>query len=186
MTARESGRANAQFAFSFPLKVLATVSGLLMLALVVGWLLPGRWQVERDALVDASPAVVFGWLEDARRWGDWAPLGDVEASFSGPERGPGATRSWDHPELGDGVFTIVATDPDREVRYRVRVERGSLVTEGTFRLEPEGEGTRVTWQESGDFGRNPLFGFLAPSMDRMQGAQMEGALARLARRVAEG
>jgi len=186
MTSPRGGRAEAQFAFSFPLKVLATAAGLLILALVVGWLLPARWEVERNVLVDAAPDVVYSWLEDPRRWDDWASLGEVEARFSGPERGPGATRRWDHPELGDGVFTILATVPHREVRYRVRVQQGSMVTEGMLRLEPEGEGTRVTWRERGDFGWNPLLGYLAPSMDRMQGAQMEGALERLARRVAAG
>jgi hypothetical protein len=83
------------------------------------------------------------------------------------------------------MFTILSTILDREVRYRVEVQGGRMVTEGTLRLSAEGTGTRVTWQEQGDFGRNPLFGYLARSMDRMQGAQMEGSLARLGEQVRE-
>src|SRR5262249_4606763 len=134
-------------------------------------------------LVAASPDSVFPLLDDPRRWSDWAPLGDVQSSFSGPERGPGATRSWDHPELGDGVFRIVSTVPGREVRYHVEVQKGSLATDGTIELAPEGTGTRVTWTEAGDFGRNPLMGYTARGMDRMQGPQMEHALAELAEKA---
>jgi carbon monoxide dehydrogenase subunit G len=81
--------------------------------------------------------------------------------------------------MGDGVFTILSTILDREVRYRVEVQGGRMVTKGTLRLTAEGSGTQVTWQEQGDFGRNPLLGYVARSMDRLQGAQMEGSLARL-------
>jgi hypothetical protein len=168
------------YRFSFPLKVLAGSSALLILALVVGFLLPGRWQVERSVLVAAPAATVFPLLDSPRGWDRWAPLGDVESSFAGPEHGPGASRSWDHPELGDGTFSILSTRPDREVQYRVEVQEGSLVTQGTLRLAPEGEGTRVTWTEVGDFGPNPLMGYTALGMDRMQGNQMENALRRLA------
>lgn len=169
---------------SFPLKVLTAAIGMLVLAMLVGVLLSGRWQVERSALVAAPPATVFAWLDDPRRWDEWAPLGDVKTTFSGPARGAGATRSWDHPELGDGVFRIVSTIPDHEVRYHVEVQEGSLITDGTIELAPEGTGTRVTWRENGDFGRNPLMGYTARSMDRMQGPQMELTLARLAEKVA--
>ena len=170
---------------SFPLKVLSAAIVLLVLALLIGFLLPGRWDVERSAVVAAPPAAVFPWLDDPHRWDQWAPLGEVIATFSGPPRGAGASRRWTHPEVGDGMFTILSTILDREVRYRVEVQGGRMVTEGTLRLSAEGTGTRVTWQEQGDFGRNPLFGYLARSMDRMQGAQMEGSLARLGEQVRE-
>ncbi|HCR04060.1 MAG TPA: hypothetical protein DIU18_02595 [Gemmatimonadetes bacterium] len=170
---------------SFPLKVLSSAIVLLMLALLIGFLLPSRWDVERSAVVSAPPAAVFPWLDNPQRWDQWAPLGEVIATFSGPPRGAGASRRWTHPEVGDGVFTILSTILDREVRYRVEVQGGRMVTEGTLRLSVEGTGTRVTWQEQGDFGRNPLLGYLARSMDRMQGAQMEGSLARLGEQVSE-
>ena len=170
---------------SFPLKVLSTAIVLLVLALLIGFLLPGRWDVERSAVVAAPPDAVFPWLDDPHQWDQWAPLGEVTATFSGPPRGAGASLRWTHPEVGDGMFTILSTIPDREVRYRVEVQGGRMVTEGTLRLTAEGAGTRVTWQEQGDFGRNPLLGYLARSMDRMQGAQMEASLARLGERVKE-
>ena len=184
MTDAATGPTRPAPVISFPLKVLTAAIGLLVLALAVGFLLPGRWEVERSALVAAPPGVVFSALDDPRRWDEWAPLGEVEATFAGPARGAGAERRWDDPEFGDGVFTILSTVPDREVRYRVEVQNGSMITEGTVRLDPEGSGTRVVWTERGDFGHNPMLGYLTRSMDRLQGAQMEGALARLGEQTA--
>jgi uncharacterized protein YndB with AHSA1/START domain len=168
---------------SFPLKVLWSAVALLVTGLVVGFLLAGPWEVERSTTVAAPAAAVFPLLDDPRRWDEWAPLAGVPSTFSGPEHGAGATRRWDGPEVGDGTFTILSSTPDREVSYRVEVQEGRMVTEGTFRLEPAGGGTRIVWQERGDFGRNPLLGYVARTMDRTQGAQMEGALARLAEKV---
>ncbi len=169
---------------SFPLKVLTVAIGLLVLGMVAGMVMGGKWQVERSVSVAVPPSAVFPWIDDARRWDEWAPLGDVKTTFSGPERGVGATRSWDDPNFGDGVFRIVETDPDQAVRYHVEVQKGSLVTDGVIELAPEGTGTRVTWREAGDFGHNPLMGYTARSMDRMQGPQMENSLKRLAEKVA--
>jgi uncharacterized protein YndB with AHSA1/START domain len=170
--------------FSFPLKVLTAASSLLALFLLVGVVLSGRWAVERSATLPAPPAAVFPWVDDPRRWDEWAPLGDIQATFSGPAHGAGAARSWSDPEVGDGVFTIVSAVPDQKVAYRVEVQEGKLITEGTLTLTAQAGGTRVTWEERGDFGHNPLLGYIARTMDRTQGAQMEQALARLSEKVA--
>lgn len=164
---------------SFPLKVLWSAVALLVSGLAVGVALPGTWEAERTTRLDAPPSAIFPLLDDPRRWDDWAPLGAVKASFSGPERGPGATRTWDDPEVGDGAFTIESSVPDREVVYRVEVQKGRMRTTGRLTLTPDGGGTRVAWHETGDFGRNPLTGYVARSMERTQGSQMEAALKRL-------
>lgn len=168
---------------SFPLKVLTAAIGVLVTAMLVGVALGGKWQVERSTLVAAPPSTVFAWLDDPRKWDEWAPLGEVAATFSGPARGPGATRSWNDANFGDGIFRIERTVPDREVRYHVEVQEATLITDGTIELAAEGAGTRVTWRETGDFGHNPLMGYTARSMDRMQGPQMENSLRRLAEKV---
>jgi uncharacterized protein YndB with AHSA1/START domain len=166
---------------SFPLKVLWSAVALLVLGLVVGFLLPGTWQAQRSATIAAPPERVFPLIDSPRSWGEWAPLGDVKATFEGPEHGAGATRRWDDPQVGDGVFTIVSAQPDREVQYRVEVQKGKMMTEGTVTLAPApGGGTTVTWAERGDFGHNPMLGYIARNMDQTQGAEMDGALRKLA------
>lgn len=160
-------------------KILTVLSGLLVLFLGVGLALPGTWTATRERVVPVPPDSVFPWLDVLERWQRWTPWPEVEITRSGPPGGEGATMSWDDPFAGDGRFTIVTSEPPRRLTYRVEVEGGSMVTLGTFELQPVPEGTRVRWTEEGDFGWNPLMGWAALRMDRVQGAELERALRRL-------
>ena len=52
-----------------------------------------------------------------------------------------------------------------------------ILTWGDVTLSPaEGGGTRMEWQERGDFGWNPLLSFMALGMSRMQGEEMSKSL----------
>jgi uncharacterized protein YndB with AHSA1/START domain len=159
--------------------VSGTVALVLIGILVVGILLPGSWTVERSILIQASPEAIYPHLVSASAWDDWTPGPETGYQFFGPEQGEGSGRAWDDPAYGQGRFEIVETDPPHHLRYAVEVEEGAIQIRGDLRLTPEDEGTRVTWQEVGDFGWNPLLGFLAGRMEEMQGAQLEASLASL-------
>ncbi len=171
---------------SWPLKVLSTFAGLLVLFLLVGLLLPGTWSTQRQTHVDAPPADVFAWVDAPTAWRSWTAWPDVPMKTSGPASGVGASVRWDDPDYGDGVFTITASEPPRTLAYEVRVQHGSLVTRGHIQIDPEPGGSRVTWREDGDFGWNPLLGYAARGMDHMQGAELEKGLTRLAALAAQG
>ena len=160
-------------------RILAVGATLLLGFLAVGFLLPGTWSAERTATLDEPPEVVFPLVEAPQAWRRWTAWPDSGLVAQGPERGVGARLVWDDAELGDGSFEIVASEPLRSVRYRVRVQGGSMHTDGTFVLERTAGGTTVTWREEGDFGRNPLMGYWARLMSRAQGRELEKALTRL-------
>lgn len=168
-------------------KVVAALGALGILVLGVGLALPATWDVERSLRIDAPPDSIYRWLYDPGAWQEWTVWGGVELVASGPERGAGATLRWDDPYLGDGTFTVVEADPPRMVRYRVEVEGGAMVTEGRLTLtRAEGTGTTVTWEERGDFGWNPMMGYAALNMGRIQGVELERALRRLESLVETG
>lgn len=152
---------------------------LMLLFLGVGFLLPGSWAVERERTLPAPPEAIFPYLNSPARWEAWVPWPEAGARFEGPPEGPGAARGWDDPEWGDGLFTITAQDAPLRVAYEVAVEEGRMITRGTVTLDPRGDSTRVRWREEGDFGRNPLMGWVARFMDRLQGRELERSLARL-------
>ncbi len=172
-----------------PYRIAGLVLGALALLtggfLVVGILLPSGWTAERSVEIAAPPEQLFGLLTKAERWGEWTPSPDSGVELFGPSEGPGSGRRWDDPGYGQGEFVIVDTDPPRSLRYAVEVEGGSIRIQGSLRIESTPGGSRVHWQEEGDFGWNPLLGYLAGRMDELQGAQMESSLSAL-RRLAEG
>jgi uncharacterized protein YndB with AHSA1/START domain len=166
-------------------RVLGTGAGLLILFLLVGFLLSGRWEADQTLVIAASPERIFPLLESPQGWQSWTPWPDSGLVTSGPATGPGARMAWDDPNLGDGAFEIVEAEPPRLVRYRVSVQHNTMRTEGSLRLEPAEGGTRVSWVERGDFGNNPLMGYWALAMHRAQGRELGKSLTRLAELVTD-
>jgi hypothetical protein len=153
--------------------------------MLVGILLPGGWQAERTAEIAAPPEVLFSYMNGAGRWEEWTPTLESGSVRFGPAEGPGSGRRWNDPTYGTGEFVITSSEAPREVGYEVRVEDGAIRIIGRVELEPTTSGTRLTWREEGDFGWNPILGYMAARMDELQGAQMDASLASL-RQVAEG
>lgn len=170
-----------------PFRIAGIILGALALALggflVLGLLLPGGWEAERTRVVPAPAERVFPYLAAAEAWGLWTPSPAAGVELFGPASGPGSGRRWNDPGYGEGEFVITGVEPGREVRYRVDVEGGAIRIHGRIRLAPEGPATRIHWREEGDFGWNPILGYLARRMNELQGAQLEASLGRLEREL---
>lgn len=158
--------------------ILGSLASLMVLFIAVGLILPHTVEVTRTATLNASPEEVFPHLEDLEAWTAWTPWGDVESRIEGASRGAGATRIWDDPNLGSGTLTLTSVIPLRSVEYRADVE-GGLTFSGTLAVEPDGDGTSVTWTESVSWGMNPLMGWTGLGLGESQGRQLEQTLARL-------
>ena len=156
---------------------IALASGGLILIVLIGFALSGTWTATAEARIEASPEAVWPLVADLRRWDDWAPLGQVESDFSPRTVGQGARRSWDSEDWGSGEVTVTSDHEPDSLTYRVRVQEGTIVTDGTLRLDPTPDGaTTVTWTERGDFGWNPFLAFIALRMHRTQGAVLAQSL----------
>ena len=159
-------------------KVFGGIGAVLMTLMVIGFVLPGTWSAEASVQIEAAPTEVFPFLNDLSRWDAWTNWGELDSELSDPSRGVGASRRWDDPNFGSGSVTITSSGPPTFVRYEVEVEGGASVG-GELRIEALGGVSRVTWQEEGDFGRNPLMGYVARGMAKSQGAQLAEGLEKL-------
>ena len=159
-------------------KVFGGIGTVLIILMLIGFVLPGTWSAEASIQIEASPTEVFPFLNDLSRWDTWTNWGDLESEVSDPSVGVGASRSWDDPNFGSGSVTIISNGPPTFVRYEVEIEGGASVG-GELNIEGLGEASRVTWREEGDFGRNPLMGYVARGMAKSQGAQLAEGLEKL-------
>ncbi len=124
---------------------------VLALALLAGTLLlPSQVHVERMAIIDRPPSVIFGLLNDFKHFQAWSPWAERDPnarySFSGPERGVGATMTWDGDprQVGKGVQKIVFAEPYSLIRTHLVFE-GQGEADAYFEIRPEGRGSRLEW-----------------------------------------
>jgi len=167
-------------------KFFGTLSGLLLLYLLLGLLLPGRWEAEAEAVIEASPEEVFPFLNNLEAWTQWSPMPETGVETFGSVSGVGAGLRWDDPQYGDGEVRIISSQTNSAVGYEVEVEGGALKIQGILSLEGDEGATRIIWRESGDFGWNPLMGFAARGMASSQGEAMRESLTTLGQLVTQG
>jgi hypothetical protein len=105
----------------------------------------------------------------------------LEHTFSGPERGKGASYAWEgNAQVGKGRIAISAAKAFESVRYSVLFEQ-PLQTEMTydFTIAAEGDGSKVSWVFQGEhpFWAKAFALFL--DLDKQLGADMDKGLADL-------
>ncbi len=159
--------------------ITGTLAALSIAFLVVGFLRPSTWDAGAELWIDAPVEAVYPWVHGAEGWLAWTPAPDQGVERFGPVAGAGSGYRWDDPDFGSGEFRVTAGAPPRKVAYEVQVEGGKIRIQGRLDLEPEGAGTRIRWTESGDFGRNPLLGYMASRMEALQGTQLRQSLETL-------
>jgi len=163
-------------------KILLSSGGIILLIIVVGIFLPSRPKVERDILVDARIATIFALLNDFRQVSKWSPLleGDPNAQIDigGPQRGVGASITWNGHIIGQGRQTILESVPYGRIAVQFELGDQSPAT-ATFSLSSEDDMTRVTWHHESDHGFNIVARYLGLIQGSIFGREQEDGLSRL-------
>jgi uncharacterized protein YndB with AHSA1/START domain len=160
------------------------VIGTIALALVIGgFFVPSAFSVQRSTVISASPNKIYDLVVEPKQWAKWSVWNQrdpgMKITYSGPPFGMGAKWSWQSKSEGTGSMEFTRVEPDRAVEYSLSFPEFGMKSTGALRLEPAGNGTRVTWTNSGDVGGNPLKHYLTLMMDRMVGPDFEAGLANL-------
>jgi len=161
------------------------VIGLAVLVLAVSQLLPRSWKVQRSLIIDAPPGALLPLVANLKTgWPQWSAFDnedpDIKYSYSGPDEGPGAARSWVSKKMGDGSQNIVRADT-KGIEFELRMERSNFAMKGTMDFEPAavGSGTKVTWTDSGEVGFNPMYRYMFTFADQIMGPTFEKSLQAL-------
>lgn len=166
---------------------LIALLALLLTVFGIAYFKSSTWSAEGVLTIEAPPEKVLPFVASPKYWLDWNPWSDptdpeFEASFSGPDSGPGSKLSWKTKDK-HGELTIVSVGA-AEVAYEMSLD-GAPGT-GEIKLEPYGTQTRVRWHYTGDLGGN-LFGrFFIGLMQKMLVPTLQKGLGNLRTRVAKG
>lgn len=114
----------------------------------------GDVYVERSILVDAPPEIVFGEVDDMRRWERWSPWTemdpDMEFMYMAIPRGKYAGYTWksDDDQVGSGMLMVTLSEPNQRVITdwtMNRKGRQPLKAVGDFKFIEADGGTKVIW-----------------------------------------
>ena len=148
---------------------------ILVVALViVGFLMPSARHIERSIVVNAKADAVFAQVNDLKKWNSWSPWFKMDPNskmvFSDNSAGLGAYYTWEstNSNVGKGKLTIEESTPYSLVKSKLEFE-GMSESHAYFKMEPEGENTKVTWAIDSNLGNNPFFRLMGVMMDKMLG-----------------
>jgi hypothetical protein len=112
------------------------------------------FETKASILIEATPAKVHEVLNDLGRLDDWSPFvamdKTVTSKVSEKSFGPGATYDYVGKRIGKGRMEIISSGPDCIRSTMTFFNKKTEVANTEYCLEPEFEGTRVTWTMSGE------------------------------------
>ena len=162
---------------------LAIVGAVALAVVLVGFVLPSKFSVERSIEIRAPARTIYDHIVEPKQWAKWSVWTrrdpDMRITYSGPPFGMGAKWSWVSKSEGTGSMQFTRVEPDKRVEYALSFPDFGMKSTGALAIEPAGERMKVTWTNSGDVGPNPLKRYLAVLMDRMVGPDFEAGLANL-------
>ena len=137
--------------------VMGILVAVVLIVVVIGYSLPVKHQVSREAILPATPAQVYGAITNVGAFPKWRSrvtsvdvLPSVNGKRSFLERG------------SDGAILFVVDDEVPDRRLVTRIADPSLPFGGTwtFEITPATSGTTLRITEDGDV-YNPIFRFMS-------------------------
>jgi len=137
------------------IKILSLVAAvILVITLFFIFIQPDRGHHEEITVIEAPVADVFNQLnsfKDYTEWSPWAAMDDgAKYTYEGPESGVGATLRWDGKSIGKGSQVIEESIPNKSIKTKIDFKDLNGIFYTQFILEPEGNGTKLTWTYDGE------------------------------------
>jgi uncharacterized protein YndB with AHSA1/START domain len=165
------------------------IIGLIIALVIAGVLIyaatkPDSFRLERSTTIKAPPEKISAYLSDFKQWAAWSPWEEkdpaMKRSFSGAASGKGAVYGWEgNKNVGSGRMEILDVQPQKvtiKLDFLAPFEAHNTTE---YSLEPQGDGTKVTWAMFGPSNYMSKVMNVFMSMDKMVGPDFEAGLAKL-------
>lgn len=165
-------------------RILLVLVVLIALLTIIGFFLPSQVHVERSLTMNATPQKVFNYVNDLHNFNAWSPWHKIDSTtqytFEGPESGVGSTMTWksNNSDVGEGKQVIAESAPNDHVKLEMYFMENDKPAYGTYKMEPDGDGTKFTWSLDADMGANPFMRWMGLMMG-MVGKMFDQGLADL-------
>jgi uncharacterized protein YndB with AHSA1/START domain len=157
---------------------------ILIAVLVLAAAKPARFTIQRSITIHAAPEKVFASINDLRQWPEWSADDrddpTIMRKYSGAPAGKGAICEWEGKgNAGKGRLEVIESSPNLIRLQADWVKPFAARNVNVFTVEPQGNGTRVTWMLDGEnvFMLKVMTVFV--TSDRVMGSHFEKGLAGL-------
>lgn len=155
--------------------------GIVALLFIGIAVLPSTKQIVRESYIQATPEEVYKRISTTEGFQSFNPFKDTDPALKiepfGPASGIGAGFSFEGKE-GSGTQTIIAQQKNQSVT--MQIDLGFMgKPKQTLSIQPNGEGTMMTWQVDMTFGVNPMGRMFGLFADKVLGKVYERGLINL-------
>lgn len=165
-------------------KILFTIAIVLVLLVAVSFFLPAGWNVTREIAIKAPSDKIYPYISTLKTWPEWTAWSKeadptVEYSYQGPASGKGAKQTWSGEKMGKGSVELTEADGKKSVSYVVHFDNEKMDATGSITIEAIKDGSKVTWNDMGSLGYNPIKRYFGLLIEPMLGADFDKGLAKL-------
>lgn len=142
-------------------KILIGIVGVIVVFIIIGFVLPSKFEISRSATINAAPQYVFEEVNDLQKWNNWDYWHTLDTAmkvtYSEQKSGKGATYEWSgNSQVGEGKLHLTESNPAASISADLFFMESTEPAKARYVFEPAGENTNVTISFSTDFGMNPF------------------------------
>jgi hypothetical protein len=135
--------------------VVYALIGLLLALLVIAFILPGKYHIEKSVIIKRPVAFVMNRVADLNYYSSWNPWQqsdpDAKAEISGVPATKGHKYKWEGRKTGMGSLTLRDIDEKHVHFYLEFIKPWRSNANDNWLFEEWGSGeTKVTWQNDGN------------------------------------
>ena len=104
------------------MKILKWILGIVLLAVGIGFFMPGTTHLERTIEINAPSTQIYEQVNELKNWMNWSAWAKIDPTtvwkYSEPSSGTGSYYTWasEDKNIGNGKMTILETKPNELMR----------------------------------------------------------------------
>jgi len=161
------------------------VTSILLVFILLGFIAPKDFSMERSIVINASPEEVYQNMSDFKKFYEWSPWSksdpNSKVEFSGDPNTLGHKYSWKgNKDVGEGDMSITKLENETIIGYHLNfIEPFASQADGLLIAESENGATKASWSFNSHFGFIESVFMMFMNMEKMLGADFENGLKNL-------
>jgi hypothetical protein len=164
-------------------KSLMVLIAILLALVIIGFMLPSHYKVERSIIINASQQDIFPHVANLKKWQNWGLWfkhhPNMTITYSGQVGRVGMKSLWVSSTRESGEIEIIGLEKNHRLVYSLNLSDTQMSSTGEIVLSKVEGGTKVVWMDYGDVGINPINRYFAFFMDYLIGSDFELGLDNL-------